>query len=293
MAKIGFVGLGMMGSRMATRLMEAGHTLSGYNRTKARAEELLKRGMLWADTPRQAALGADVVFTNVRDSEALAEVTLGEDGVLAGLNRGQIYIDMSTVNPSLIRQLAEQAAQKGAFMLDAPVSGSKLTLEQGKLNIMVAGDETTFERVKTILEAIGPNVMYVGESGQAMALKLAINISIITQLVSFAEGVVLAERAGVPRQKAVEVMLNSAIASPALKYRGPFVDQMPEEAWFDVDMAQKDMTLVLELSRELGVSVPSTSLASELLRSASEMGLADKDFAIIYKVLEKMSSKGE
>lgn len=293
MAKIGFVGLGMMGSRMVARLLDAGHTVTGYNRTKSRAEELIQHGMLWAETPREAAAAAEVIFTNVRDNHALLAVTDGADGVLAGLSSGQVYVDMSTISPSLIRQLAARVAEKGAAMLDAPVSGSKLTLEQGKLTIMVSGEASAFERVKPILEVIGPTVIYVGESGKAMALKLAINISVVTQIVSFAEGVLLAEKYGIPREKAVEVMLNSAIASPVLKYRGPFVNQMPEEAWFDVSMTQKDISLALELSRELGVPLPTTSVANDLLSAAHGLGWAQQDFAVIYKVLKRMSSRDE
>jgi 3-hydroxyisobutyrate dehydrogenase-like beta-hydroxyacid dehydrogenase len=293
MAKIAFVGLGMMGSRMVTRLMEAGHTVTGYNRTKSRAEELISQGMAWAETPRQAAEGADFVFTNVTDSKALKAVVTGPDGVFAGLASGGILVDMSTVSPTVARELAEQAAKQGAFLLDAPVSGSKATLEQGKLTIMVAGDEGAFEKVKSTLEAIGPTVIYIGESGLAMALKVALNISVVTQIVSLAEGVLLAESYGVPREKAVEVMLNSAIASPVVKYRGPFFVQMPDEAWFDVGMAQKDISLAIELGRELGVPLPTTSAAEDLLARAQALGWGSEDFAVFFNVLKHMSENGE
>ena len=289
MAHLGFVGLGMMGSRMVERLLNAGHAVTGYNRTKSRAEKLIEQGMQWADTPREAALAGEIVFSNVMNSEALLAVNHGEHGLLAGLKANQIYIDMSTVSPTIIKQLAQQVAEKGAFMLDAPVSGSKLTLEQGKLAIMVSGDESAFERAKPVLEVIGPTVMYVGESSQAMALKLAINISIVTQVLTFIEGVLLAERYGIPRRRAVEVMLNSAIASPALKYRGPFVADMPDEAWFDVEMTQKDIQLALDLSRELGVPLPTTSVTRDILTAARGSGLGNKDFAIMVRVLERMS----
>lgn len=290
MANIGFVGLGMMGSRMVIRLLDAGHSVTGYNRTKSRAAPLIERGMRWAETPREAAASSDFVITNVRDSHALLAVANGSEGVLAGLSAGKVFIDMSTISPSVTRQLAKEVAQKGAFLLDAPVSGSKLTLEQGKLTIMVGGDVSAFERVRSVMEVIGPTVIYIGESGTAMALKLAINISIVTQIVSFAEGVVLAEKYGVPREKAVEVMLNSAIASPALKYRGPFVNQMPDEAWFDVEMSQKDITLALELGRDLGISLPTASIASDLLSAAQKKGWEHEDFAVVYKVLKTMSN---
>jgi 3-hydroxyisobutyrate dehydrogenase-like beta-hydroxyacid dehydrogenase len=248
--------------------------------------------MLWAETPREATAAADIVFSNVSGNDALRQVNEGPNGILAALGPGKIYIDMSTVSPDLVEDLAARVAQTGATMLDAPVSGSKLTLEMGKLTIMVGGDERAFERVKSILEVIGPTVIYIGPSGQAMAVKLAINISIVTQVVTFIEGVLLAETYGVPRKKAVEVMLNSAIASPALKYRGPFVVEMPDEAWFDVDMMQKDVKLALEMSGKLGVPLPTTQVADDILNKARDMGLAEQDFAIMVRVLEQMIGNG-
>ena len=197
---------------------------------------------------------------------------------------------MSTVSPVLVKSIAGAVAETGATMLDAPVSGSKLTLEQGKLAIMVSGDESAFHQVKPILEVIGPTVNYIGESGQAMAVKIAINISIVTQVLTFIEGVLLAERYGVDRKRAVDVMLSSAIASPALKYRGPFVAEMPDQAWFDVHMTQKDIQLALELSQNLGVPLPTTSVTNDILTAAKGLGLADQDFAVIFRVLERMSS---
>lgn len=293
MASLGFVGLGMMGGRMVKRLLDDGHSVIGYNRTKSKADWLINEGMQWADTPHEAASKSDIVFSNVANNAALLAVTEGQDSILAGLSEGQIYIDMSTVSPTLIRDIAEKVSAKGAIMLDAPVSGSKLTLEQGKLAIMVSGDEDACEQVTPILEAIGPTVMYIGEIGQAMAVKVAINMSIFVQVVAFIEGVLLAEKYGVQRKTAVEVMLKSAIASLALKYRGPFVAEMPEEAWFDVHMSQKDISLAIELSEELGVALPTTSITADILEKAREMGLADHDFAIIYKVLEHMSGMGD
>lgn len=293
MASLGFVGLGMMGGRMVKRLLDAGHSVTGYNRTKSRADWLIEQGMQWADTPREAAASSDIVFSNVANNAALLAINEGQDSILAGLSAGQIYIDMSTVSPTVIRDIAEKVSVKGATMLDAPVSGSKLTLEQGKLAIMVSGDKETYEQVKPVLEAIGPTVMYIGAIGQAMAVKVAINMSIFVQIVTFIEGVLLAEKYGVERKTAVDVMLKSAIASLALKYRGPFVAEMPEEAWFDVHMSQKDISLAIELSEELGVALPTTSITADILEKAREMGLADQDFAIIYKVLEHMSDMGD
>ena len=289
MVDVGFVGLGVMGSRMVKRLLDAGHTVTGYNRTKSKAQWLLDLGMKWADTPAEAASASDVTITMVTNTEALHAVTSGPNGLLAGLRPGTIYVDMSTVSPASSRELAAQVAAKGAQMLDAPVSGSVSTLEEGKLSIMVGGDRVTFDKVKPILEAIGPKVTHVGGNGLAVSMKIATNLSLAVQMLAFSEGVLLAEKSGVTRRTAVEVLLNSVIASPMVKYRGPFVLNMPDEAWFDVNMMQKDLLLALEMGRELDVPLPTTALTNEMLTAARGMGFADKDFAVLFEVLGRMA----
>lgn len=289
MTHLGFVGLGVMGSRMAKRLLDAGHTLTGYNRTRSKAEWLLDAGMRWGESARVVAEVADVTFSMVANTAALRAVTGGVDGVLAGLGPGKIYVDMSTVSPSVSRELAAQVAAKGAQMLDAPVSGSVITLEQGQLSIMVGGDPTAFEKVKPILQDIGPKVTHVGGNGLADSMKIATNLSLAVQMLAFSEGVLLAEKSGIKREVAVEVLLNSVIASPMVKYRGPFVLAMPDEAWFNVNMMQKDMNLALELGQQLDVPLPTTAVTNELLTAARGMGLSDKDFAIVFEVLARMA----
>jgi len=289
MANLGFIGLGAMGGRITKRLLDAGHTVIGYNRTKSKARWLLEAGMRWGDTPRAVAEAADITFTMVTNTTALHEVLGGPDGVLAGLGKGKIYIDMSTVSPAASRRLASQVAAKDAQMLDVPVSGSVITLEQGNLSLMVGGEQTTFEQVKPILLDIGPKVNYVGGNGQAVLMKIAINLNLQVQILAFYEGLLLAQKGGIPRETALEVMLNSAIASPALKYRTPFILEKPDEAWFNVDMMQKDMLLALEMGRELDVPLPTTAVSNEFLTAARAMGLAKEDFAIVYKVLAKLA----
>src|SRR5436190_15783742 len=223
MANLGFIGLGAMGGRVTKRLMDAGHTVTGYNRTKSKVQWLLDAGMQWADSPRAVAESANVVFTMVTNTNALHEVLSGSDGILEGLGQGKIYIDMSTVNPNASRKLAEQVAAKGARMLDVPVSGSVITLEQGNLSLMVGGEEAIFQKVKPILLDIGPKVNYVGKNGQAILMKIAINLNLQVQIQGFYEGLLLAVKGGIPLETALEVMLNSVIASPSLKYRTPFI----------------------------------------------------------------------
>ena len=278
-----------MGSRMAQRLIAAGHKVTGYNRTKAKAQRLLDGGLQWGESPRAVAEAAEITFSMVTDTPALEAVTSGTNGILAGLNAGKIYIDMSTVSPAASREIARQVEAKGAQMLDAPVSGSVITLEEGKLSIMVGGDRQTFERALPILQAIGPKVTHVGAHGLAVSMKIATNLSLAVQMLAFSEGVLLAQKSGITRATAVEVLLNSVIASPMVKYRGPFVLNMPDEAWFDVDMMQKDLLLALEMGRQLDVPLPTTAITNEMLTTARGMGLAEKDFAILFEALARMA----
>ncbi|MBI1856252.1 MAG: NAD(P)-dependent oxidoreductase [Chloroflexi bacterium] len=289
MAKLGFVGLGVMGSRVVKRLLDAGHQVAGYNRTKSKAQWLLDAGMKWADTPRMVAENSDITFTMVTNTNALRNVMEGKEGLLAGISKGKIHVDMSTVSPVFSQELAKQIKAKGAAMLDSPVSGSVVTLEEGKLSIMVGGDAAVFEKVKPILLDIGPKVTHVGKNGLAVTMKIATNLSLAVQMLAFSEGVLLAEKSGIKRETAVEVLLNSVIASPMVKYRGPFVLDMPDEAWFDCYMMQKDMNLALELGRELQVPLPTTAVTNEFLSAARGMGLEKQDFAVMFDVLAKMS----
>ena len=289
MANLGFIGLGVMGSQMVNRLLSKEHTVIGYNRTRSKAQWLIDKGMKWADSPRAVAAAADVTFAMVTNSAAITSVTEGPDGLLAGLSAGKIFVDISTVSPSVSRALAAKVREKGADMVDSPVSGSVITLQEGKLSVMVAGRRETFERLKPLLQDIGPKVTYVGDNGLALAMKIAVNLSLAVQMMAFSEGVLLAEKSGIARETAVDVLTHSAVASPMIQYRGPFVLQQPEEAWFDVNMMQKDMLLAMELGRQLNVPLPTTSVSNEFLTAARGMGMAKLDFAVVFDVLARMS----
>ncbi|HXM92877.1 MAG TPA: NAD(P)-dependent oxidoreductase [Candidatus Dormibacteraeota bacterium] len=289
MANVGFVGLGVMGSEMVLRLLEKGHTVTGYNRTRAKAARLLGQGMKWTESPRAVVASADVTFSMVTNSEALGAIMDGPDGMLSGLSAGKVLADMSTVSPTFSRFLAAKVREKGADMVDSPVSGSVITLQEGKLSVMVGGRKETFERIKPLLYDIGPKVTYVGDNGLALVMKIASNLSLAVQMLAFSEGILLAEKSGIAREVAVEVLTNSAIASPMVKYRGPFVLQLPAEAWFNVNMMQKDMLLALELGRQLNVPMPTTAVANEFLTAARGMGMAEQDFAVLFDVLAGMS----
>jgi 3-hydroxyisobutyrate dehydrogenase-like beta-hydroxyacid dehydrogenase len=255
-----------MGARMVERLMGKGHSVVGYNRTKSKAQPLIDKGMRWADTPRAVAEGADVVFAMVTDSAALESVTSGQDGLVEGLSAGKVLIDMSTVSPAASRALAERIRARGGDMVDSPVSGSILTLEQGKLTMMVGGRAETFERVKPLLLDIGMKATHVGDNGQAVSMKIAVNLNLAVQMLAFSEAVLLAEKSGIERKTAVEVLTNSVAASPLLQYRGPFVLALPDEAWFDMNMGAGEEGLCGDLPRARGHG-GSSRLTSQRLRS--------------------------
>lgn len=245
--------------------------------------------MRLADSPRAVCGAADVIFSMVTNSAALGAIAEGPDRLLAGLSAGKLLIDISTVSPAFSRALAGKVREKGADMVDSPVSGSVTTLQEGKLSVMVGGRRETFERVKPLLQDIGPKVTYVGENGLALVMKIATNLSLAVQMVAFSEGVLLAEKSGIARETAVDVLTHSVIASPMVQYRGPFVLRMPNEAWFDVNMMQKDMLLALELGRQVDVPLPTTAATNELLTAARGMGFEKKDFAVVFDVLARMS----
>ena len=291
MAVLGFVGLGSMGSRIAARLLAAGHEVHGWNRTRAKAEELQEAGLVVEDSAANVARVADVVFSMVTDTAAVEALVEGEDGLLVGVREGGILVEMSTIDPAVSARLAEGFSARGAFLLDAPVSGSIATLDAGQLSIMVGGDEGAYERVRPLLLKIGPKVMHIGPNGQALLVKLAINNTLVAEMVAFCENVAMAEKGGVRREVVVEALLQSVVASPMLAYRGPFVleGNMPAEAWSNVALQQKDMTLGLGTGKRLATPLPTSTAANELLTAARGMGLERYDFAVVYEVFRALN----
>ena len=288
MTTLGFVGLGHMGGNMAVRFLGAGYTVYGETRHRGEVEDLEHEGLLWRDTPRQVAEAADVVLTSVPNDGALEDVASGPNGILAGLGEGKVWVDVSTVSPQVSRDLAERVRERGAAMLDAPVSGSVPQVQTGTLTIMVGGDENAYARVEPILRELGsPN--HIGENGQGLVLKLAINISLAVQMLAFAEGLLLADRAGIDRKRAVEVMTESPIGSPMLKARADLVLDLPDEAWFDVGLLQKDVVLALDTARQLGVPLLSAAAADEVLTLARAAGYEHRDIAALFEVLAQLT----
>jgi 3-hydroxyisobutyrate dehydrogenase-like beta-hydroxyacid dehydrogenase len=288
MTAIGVVGLGAMGGRIAGRLLSLGNDVYGTNRTRSKADALIEQGLVWCASPREVAEAADVVFSMVTDNEALEAVTAGANGILAGLAASKVYVDMSTVSPQVSRELAERVSARGASMLAAPVSGSVPAAEEGSLVIIVGGDADAFDRTEPILRELG-SLAFVGDNGHALLLKLAINISLAVQMLAFSEGVLLAERGGIERDLAVDVLTHSAIGSPMLKARAQLLLDLPEESWFDVRLMQKDLRLALESAHSLEVPLPSTVVADELLTAADALGYEHRDIAVLFRVLSELA----
>lgn len=284
MSTLGFVGLGTMGRPMVERLLDAGHEVHGHNRTAAKAQSLIDKGLHWCDTPREVGEKADVVISMLSDDVALEAMTGGTDGILAGLISDKIYVDMSTVSPDISRKLAKQVRERGARMLDAPVAGSVPQVEQGVLTIVVGGDQAAFEKVSPLLETWG-TPHYIGPNGQGLLLKLAINISLATQMIAFSEGVLLAERGGIDRKQALEIMAGSAIGSPMLKGRAPFLMKLPEQSWFTLDLLHKDILLALEAGKPLNAPLPSALAANDTLEKGHEAGFGQLDIAAVFEAL--------
>ena len=289
MTALGFVGLGHMGGNMAVRFLGAGYTVCGETRHRSEVQDLERKGLIWRDTPREIAETAEVVFTSVPTDSVLEDVASGSDGILAGLAPGKVWVDMSTVSPHASRGLAQRVKERGAAMLDAPVSGSVPQVQSGTLTIMVGGDESAYARVEPILHELGTPT-HIGDNGQGLVLKLAINISLAVQMLAFAEGLLLAERAGIDRKKAVEVMTQSPIGSPMLKARADLVLDLPDEAWFDIGLMQKDVVLALDTARQLRLPLPSAATADEMLTLARAAGYEHRDIAALVEVLEQLTS---
>ena len=285
---LGFVGLGHMGGNMASRLLAAGYQVCGEERNRENSGDLVEAGLVWCDTPREVADAAEVTFTSLPDDGVLETVAAGPDGILAGLAPGKTWVDMSTVTPTVSQQLAKRVEELGASMLDAPVSGSVPQVQSGSLTIMVGGDEAAYGRVEPILSHLGTPT-HVGANGQGLALKLAINISLAVQMLAFAEGLLLAERSGVDRQRALDVMEASPIGSPMLRARAALILDPPKEAWFDLGLMHKDIRLALAAGRHLDIPLPTAERADQVLQQSEELGYERSDLAALFQVMEKIA----
>jgi 3-hydroxyisobutyrate dehydrogenase-like beta-hydroxyacid dehydrogenase len=282
-----------MGQVIVPRLMAAGYSVSGWNRSPERATPLIDAGMIWRDSPADVAGNTDVILSIVTDGSAVQTVALGEKGVLSGIGRNGVYIDMGTISPDVTRKVAAEFQKRGVAMLDAPLSGSPVTVQQGNASLMIGGDKAAFERVEPVLRAIGPKVTYIGGSGQAATMKLAVNALLMVEVIAFGEAVALAEKGGVAREVALDAILKSVAASPVLGYRGPFIleGKMPKVPLADVTLQQKDMLLVLELARKLGSPAPLAAAANEMMNACRGLGIDSNDFVVAHEVYRRLGGQ--
>jgi 3-hydroxyisobutyrate dehydrogenase-like beta-hydroxyacid dehydrogenase len=292
---VGFVGLGAMGALIVPRLMEAGYTVIGWNRSRDKMLALIEAGMKYAETPRAVAAQSEIVFSIVTDAAAVRAVALGPDGIVAGLNKGGIYVDMSTIDPDASRAVAAEFAKAGSIMLDGPLSGSPVTVKAGQASVMIGGDEAAFERAKPVLLAIGPKVTRIGGNGLACQMKIAVNLLLMVEVICFGEAIALAEKGGVAREVAVDAILKSVAASPVLGYRGPFIleGKMPAVPLADVTLQQKDMILALDLGRRLGSPVPLAAAANEMMNACRGLGIDHNDFVAAHQVYRRLGGQSE
>jgi len=290
MQRIGFIGIGLMGQHMARRLGEAGHPLTVWNRTAAKATALLSAGAAWADSPKSLAQASDVVITMVTDSGASEQVSCGPDGVLAGGRAGLVLIDMSSIAPETSRGIAERAQAKAIAMLDAPVTGAPRVAAEGKLGIMVGGARETFEACRPIFQVLGAKIVYAGGHGMGSTLKLVNNLILGVSIHAAAEALVLAVKAGLDPHSVVEITSVGGARTGAMETRGPRMIERDFSPHFSVNNMYKDLSNVAKLADECGVSLPVAGAAREILRAARSQGKGDLDSCAVLTVLEAMAN---
>ena len=261
---VGIIGLGLMGKPMATNILKAGFPLTVWNRTRSKAEELVRAGATLAATPREAAASSDVLLTIVSDPPALEEVLWGTDGALEGLRRGSTYIDSSTVAPALARRIAAACAERGVEFLDAPVTGGTWGAEKGELVFMVGGKRETLERVEPVLGAMGKRWFHLGPHGAGQTVKLAMNMILALEVDALAEALALVTAAGVPGERLIEVMQSSMARAPVLDVKAPLMLKGNYTPSFPLRLVHKDLGLALDLANQLGVALPATAAAREI-----------------------------
>jgi 3-hydroxyisobutyrate dehydrogenase len=284
--RVAFLGLGLMGSRMAANLLTKGFELHVYNRTKSRAEPLLAKGAIWEETPRSAAQNSDVVVTCVADFPALKQIFDGADGIAAGLTPGKLFIESSTLAPAQVTELAQRCAERGAGFLAAPMTGSKGGAEAGTLVFMCGGTTEAFEHAQPVLAAMGKKAIHLGDAASAAQVKLIGNMLIAHMMQGLSEGAALASKAGIPLMKLIEVVQSSGYSSPYWEFKARPLDQRDFSTHFSVDLMHKDLSLALSTGWELGVPMPGTAAIREVYALAKAQGLGEKDFLATAAVVD-------
>jgi 2-hydroxy-3-oxopropionate reductase len=287
--KIGFVGLGIMGKSMARNLMEAGYNLVVHNRSREAVEELAEEGAEAAGSPKEVAESSDVLITMLPDSPDVREVLAGEDGVFEGIREGTLLIDMSTISPVVTRELAEEAKEKGASMLDAPVSGGDVGAQQGTLSIMVGGAEEDFERVKPIFEAMGRTITHVGPSGAGQVVKACNQIVGALALEALSEALVLGSKAGAEPAKILEALSGGLAGSRMMEVKKEKLLSHSFDPGFKVELHHKDLGIALAAGREYGVPLPATAVVDQVLEALVARGLGSMDHSAILTFIEDLA----
>lgn len=284
---IGFIGLGIMGSGMAGNLLNSGHELVVYNRTKQKAEGLLKNGAKWADSAREAAAQSKILFTMLANPEVVEEVALGKEGFLDSLSEGSLWVDCSTVNPSFSKRMAEEAEKRRIRFLDAPVSGTRGPAEKGELVFLVGGKQEDLNEVRPLLDVMGKQVLYQGEKGKGASIKLVINLMLAQSMVAFAEAVNLGEALGLSKEMVIETLLNLPVTAPSLKGKKDKILHNEFSPDFPLTLIQKDLQLVSQTAYENNLALPSANIAKEIYALAKQQGLAHLDFSAVFQFLSK------
>ena len=288
MAKLGFLGLGIMGYPMAEHLLSAGHEVALWSHTGSKAQELAAKGKGRAcATPKEVAESADVIFLGVGDTEMSAKAIMGPDGLVEGAKAGTIIADCSTVAPSSAKEIGKQLEAKGIHYLDTPCTGSKPGATNGTLTFMIGGDKAKFEEIKPYLEAMGKLLFYCGPTGMGLHAKLTQNLVLCNIMQAFNEGMVLAAKAGVDPELMLQVLDNSAGKSGLISFKAPYILKRDFQTNFSTKWMHKDIELMLESAGELGVPLPVTGLTQQMFRAAMAMGYADDDFCSTVKVQEQ------
>lgn len=284
--KLGFVGLGIMGSAMAANLVKAGFDVTVWNRTPGKCAPLAAEGAKIADSPRAVAAAVDIVFAMMATPAAVKAVRDGSDGIIAGLQPGTGYVDMSTIDAETSLDSARLARERGALFLEAPVAGSRKPAEDGLLTIMAAGDQALYDRALPALERMGKKLLFLGEEGAGARMKLANNLIMGGMMAAFAEGMALAARSGLDLGQLLEVLDAGALANPMFRLKGAAVaanDSFP--AAFPLKHMQKDLRLALRLAEQIGLPLFTTATVNELFKEALSRDLGDADFAAVSRVI--------
>jgi 2-hydroxy-3-oxopropionate reductase len=287
--RVGFIGLGIMGMPMARNLMEAGYELTVHNRSPEKAEELGKEGAAVAATPREVAENSDVVITMLPDSPQVREVVAGEDGVLEGISEGALLIDMSTISPVVTEELAEAVKEKGASMLDAPVSGGDVGAIEGTLSIMVGGEQADFQRAKPLFEAMGKTITHVGPTGAGQVTKAANQVVVALTIEAVSEALVLGSAGGVSAEKILEVLSGGLASNKVMEVKREKFLSHTFEPGFRSELHHKDLGIALAAGREYGVVMPVTAIVDQMLLSMKRKGWGGEDHSALLRIIEDLS----